>query len=82
MADIFADDILDACSWMKTFEFQVKLKIEICSVWSDWQITIIGSDNGLSPYRPQAIIWTIDGIVCWRIYASLGLNELNRASVI
>ena len=25
--------------------------------------------------RP-AIIWTIDGIVYWRIYASLGLDEL------
>ena len=26
------------------------------------RLTIIGSDNGLSPGRPQAIIWTSDGI--------------------
>ena len=26
-------------------------------------LTIIGSDNGLSPGRPQAIIWTSDGIL-------------------
>ena len=26
-------------------------------------LTIIGSDNGLSPGRPQAIIWTNDGIL-------------------
>ena len=26
--------------------------------------------------RPGAIIWTNDGMVYWRIYASLGLNEL------
>ena len=25
----------------------------------------------------RPIIWTNDGIDCWRIYASLGLNELN-----
>ena len=24
----------------------------------------------------QAIIWTNDGLVYWRIYASLGFNEL------
>ena len=28
------------------------------------------------PNRGQAIIWTIDGLVYWRMYASLGLNEL------
>ena len=40
--------------------------------------SIIGSDNGLAPSRWQAIIWTNDGIVYWRIYASLGLNELKN----
>ena len=28
------------------------------------KLTIIGSDNGLSPGRRQAIIWTNDGILC------------------
>ena len=28
---------------------------------------IIGSDNGLAPNRRQAIIWTNDGLVYWRI---------------
>ena len=36
----------------------------------------MGSDNGLAPTRRQAIIWTNGGLVYWRIYASLGLNEL------
>ena len=27
------------------------------------KLTIIGSDNGLSPGRRQAIIWTNDGIL-------------------
>ena len=38
----------------------------------------IGSDNGLWPVRHQAIIWTKDGLVLWRIYASLSLNELSQ----
>ena len=33
------------------------------------QYIIIGSDNGLTPYRRQAIIWTNAGRVDWRIYA-------------
>ena len=43
------------------------------------QLTIfnIGSDNGLTPVRRQAIIWINDGPVYWHIYASLGLTELN-----
>ena len=35
----------------------------------------IGSDNGLRPHRQQSIMWTDDGLVCWHIYASLGLNK-------
>ena len=35
------------------------------------KLTIIGSDNGLSPGRRQAIIWTIDGILLIR---TLGTN--------
>ena len=50
----------------------------MCSFMSNLQYVIIGSDNGLAPKRRQAIIWTIDGLVYWRIYASLGLNELTR----
>ena len=33
--------------------------------------TIIGSDNGLSPGRHQAIIWTNDGIL---LIGTLGTN--------
>ena len=38
----------------------------------------MGSDNGLAWVRHCAIIWTNDGLVYWRIYASLGLNELRE----
>ena len=35
------------------------------------KLTIIGSDNGLSPRRRQAIIWTNDGIL---LIGPLGTN--------
>ena len=46
--------------------------IQYCQVLTHWgrvahicfsKLTIIGSDNGLSPDRPQAIIWTNAGIL-------------------
>ena len=40
------------------------------------QLTSIVLDNGLSPGRRGAIIWTNDGLGWWCIYVSLGLNEL------
>ena len=49
---------------------------EICSLWSNSQYASIGSDNGLAPTRRQAIIWTNVGVLYWRIYGSLDLNEL------
>ena len=39
----------------------------------------IGSDNALAPNRRQAIISTSDGMLYWRIYASLGLSELTAS---
>ena len=49
---------------------------DVCSWGSNLQYTSTASCNGLAPIRRQAIIWINDGQVCWRIYASLGLNEL------
>ena len=45
-------------------------------VGSNWQFSSIVSDNGLAPFRQQAIIWTNEGSNDG-IYASLCLNELN-----
>ena len=43
------------------------------------KLTIIGSDNGLSPGRHQAIIWTIAGIL---LIGPFGTNFSNRNSYI
>ena len=37
----------------------------------------MGSDNGLAPNMRQAIICTNGGIGWWRLYESLGLNQMN-----
>ena len=59
---------------MKIFEFRL---IFHCILFLRVQLASIGSDNGLAPSRRQAIIWTKWWWVYRRIYASLGLNELN-----
>ena len=41
-------------------EFQLNFT-EVCSLGSNQQYPIIGSDNGLVLARCQAIIWTNDG---------------------
>ena len=51
---------------------------EICSQGSNYHYANIGSDDGLAPNRRQAIIWNNAGLVYWRIYVSLDLNELNH----
>ena len=50
---------------------------EVCFQEPDWQISSIGSDDGLAPNRRQTLTWTNDGMCFRRIYASLGLNELS-----
>ena len=52
--------------------------IKICSLGFNQEYSSFGSDNGLAPTRRQAIIWTNDVLVSWRIYASLGLNVLTQ----
>ena len=48
----------------------------IFSIVSQWWWLIIGLDNGLVPYRHQAIIQTNDDPVLWYIHESLGHNVL------
>ena len=72
---LFADDvficiILNENSWISN---NISLKYVPYGLIDN---VIIGSDNGLASNRRQAIIWTNNGLVYWRIYASLGLNEL------
>ena len=48
------------------------------------ELTIIGSDNGLSPGRPQAIIWTNDGLLSigpLRTYFSENLIKIQQFSL-
>ena len=42
------------------------------------KIPSVDKDNGLLPYRRQAIIWTNGDRMHWRIYAALGADELSH----
>ena len=54
---------------------------ETCSQGSDWQISNIGSGNGLAPNRRQATTWTNDDQVHWRMYAALGEKPIRGYSI-
>ena len=54
---------------MTTISSMKIIGFAICVQGSNRLDVIIGSDNGLSPNRWQAILWTNDGLVYWRIYA-------------
>ena len=71
MAAIFQTTFSNTFSWMKMYEFQLGFH---WILFLRVQLTLIhiGSDG-----RQRAIIWNNDGIVYWRIYASLGLSELS-----
>ena len=65
----------NAFSWIKIVVFWLKFH---WLLFPRVQLAVFQhSDNGLVPVERQDIIWTNDGPVYWRIYASLGLNELN-----
>ena len=44
---------------------------------TNWQRARIDLINGLAPNRRQVIIWINNGLIYWRNYASLILDELN-----
>ena len=80
MADIFQMTFSNAFSWIELSEFRIQFDFEVFSSGSNWQIYSIGSDNGVTLGRWQAIIWTKDGLGWWHINVSLGFNELSAAS--
>ena len=64
---------------MKMMYFDSNLN-GICSNGFTLQHASNGSDNGLAPNRRQAIIWTNDLPVYWRIYALSGFSEMISVS--
>ena len=55
---------------------------DVCPKGSNWQSSGIGLDNGLAPNRRQAIIWTNADPINWRIYATLGGDELTQMFIV
>ena len=74
MGNIFQTIFSNEFSWMEMIDFEYSLA-EFCSSGSYWQ-KYVSIHNDVAPNRRQSIIWTNDGLGWWRIYASLGLNQL------
>ena len=55
---------------------------DVCSQGSNWQSSSISLDNGLAPNTWQAIIWTNADPINWRIYATLGGDELTQMFIV
>ena len=71
---IFKSIFLNEMSYM-WIKFLFQRYADICSEMVLSAINSIGSVNGLTPRRWQAIIWTNEVLIYWRIYASHGLGE-------
>ena len=72
----FADDISWQVSIAKCWPYGFSLKLlthwgRVMHIYGS-KLAIIGSDNGLSPGKRQAIIWTNDGIL---LIGPLGTNS-------
>ena len=77
----FADDIFKYIHLNGIYSIFYTNFFEICSQWSNYRYASIGSDDGLSPSRRIALIWTNFDLVYWRRYASLGFNEWNGLGI-
>ena len=75
MDDISQTTFSNAFSWMKMFEYRLKFHWSLflgvqLTISQHWFRKWLGADQATSHYLDQ---WWLD---YWRIYASLGLNEL------
>ena len=71
------DDILQTTFSIICFMiFLILISLRLTPEGSIGYMVSIGSDNGLAPNRRQAITWTNDDPVHWRMYAPPGLSGL------
>ena len=75
MAAIFQTTFLHAFSWMKMYKFRLRFHWSLfprvkLTIFQHWFRLWLGADQATSHFLNQ---WWL---VYWRIYASLGLNEL------
>ena len=71
MTAIFADGIFRCIFLNKMIELRLKFHWNF-SKGSNWQQASVCSCNGLAPDRRQAITWTNDDTVYWRIFPVQG----------
>ena len=71
-----ADDIFKCIFMIENLCILIQMLLKFNSQKSNWQWISIGLNIWLGW---QAVIWTYDGLVCWCMYVSLGLNTSTDA---
>ena len=71
----FADDIFKHILLIEKCCIPVQISMKHISNGPINNKIIIDSDNGLSPNRPHAIVWTIDDLACWCMHAPICLDD-------
>ena len=75
----FANDIFRYIFVNEKFNILIKISLKFVPQSPiNREYPSIGSCNGLAPIRRQAIVWTNDDLVYWRIHASLVLDEFHN----
>ena len=77
MSQHFADGIFKFTFFYENYDIWFKFNQNLFPV-VQYTISAHCSGKSLVPDRWQAIIWSNDGLVYWRMYASFELNELKK----
>ena len=77
MVAILADDIFKCIFLYENDRIVIQISLKLVPKSLIGNKPAFGSGTGLAPNRRQAITWTNDDLVHWRIYAALGRDEVN-----
>ena len=73
----YAEIFSNAFPWKQFFVFWFKFYWSLCLIVQLQKVSN-GSGNGLAQHRWQAITWTKDDSIRWRIYASPSISDLKK----
>ena len=71
----FADNVFKCISLNENLRNVIQVSLKFVRKIRNRNKPVLVQISGLAPIRRQCIIWTNDGLVHWRIYASLDLDE-------
>ena len=74
----FPDDIFKHLFLNEKIGISIQISLKFVTLVPIRNNPALEGDNALAPIRWQGIIWANNGLVYWRIYASISLNALTH----